>query len=81
VSTWKGIKVQHADGRAGVIDSEWDGFLHRGLKIAVDGGGESFVQLNSNGRDTGDAGWSWWCENFAGGAGWLPLGDHCSAAA
>lgn len=76
MSSWTGVKVRHADGRSGFIESDWEGFLHRGLKIAIEGGGEAFVQLNSNGPDTGESGWSWWCENFSGGARWLALGDH-----
>lgn len=31
--------------------------MHRGLKIAVEDGGEAFVQLNSNSPDAGEAGW------------------------
>lgn len=56
MSTWKGTKVKHADGRQGGIKDDWSGFLHRGLKIDVDGGTEAFVQLNSNGPDTGEVG-------------------------
>lgn len=51
MSSWKGVKVKHDDGRSGVIESDWEGFLHRALKIAIEGGGEAFVQLNSNGPD------------------------------
>lgn len=74
--SWEGTKVQNKDGRNGVITSDYEGFLHRSLCIELEGGGEAFVQLNSNGPDTGEVGWSWWCENFSGGARWLPLGDH-----
>lgn len=74
MSTWHGIKVQHIDGRQGFIGSDYEGFLHRSLRIDIEDGGEAFIQLNSNGPDTGEAGWSWWCENVSGGARWLPLG-------
>lgn len=74
--SWRGTKVKHEDGREGSIVSDYEGFLHRVLTIDVVGGGESFVQLNSNGPDTGEAGWSWWCEEFSEGARWLKLGDH-----
>lgn len=76
MSGWKGTRVRNGDGRAGVITGDWPGFLHRLLAITVDGGGEAHVQLNSNGRDSGEAGWEWYCETFDGGARWLPLGDH-----
>jgi hypothetical protein len=75
---WQGTKVRHADGRTGVIASDYVGFCHAGLSIRVDGGGEAFIQLNTNGPDTGEAGWEWWCENFDGGARWLTLGDHAA---
>ena len=71
---WQGLKVQHVDGRSGAIASDFEGFLHRAVTIKVNGGPDAYVQLNSNGPDTGEAGWSWWCENFSGGARWLPLG-------
>lgn len=35
MSTWKGMKVKHSDGRIGVIEADWEGFLHRGLKISL----------------------------------------------
>lgn len=73
---WKVTKVRHTDGRTGIIVSDYAGFLHAALMIRVDGGGESFVQLNTNGPDTGEAGWQWWCENFDGGAKCLQLSDH-----
>lgn len=78
--SWQGIKVRHADGRTGAIRSDYSGFLHRALSIKVDGGGEDFVQLNSNGPDTGSPGWEWCCEDFDGGPKWLPLGDHAAVA-
>jgi hypothetical protein len=79
--SWSGIKVLHADGRVGVIKSEYSGFLHLLLTISVDGGSEDHVQLNANGPDTGSPGWQWHCENFSSGARWLPLGDHAAAPA
>ena len=71
MSTWKGIKVKHQDGREGVIASDYAGFMHRALQINVVGGEDAYVQLNTDGPDSGEAGWSWWCENFSGGARWL----------
>lgn len=79
--SWQGIKVRHADGRTGVIRSDYAGFLHRTLSIKVDGGGDDSVQLNSNGPDTGTPGWEWYCENFCGGPRWLVLGDHATVVA
>ena len=76
MSTWKGITVKHQDGREGVIASDYAGFMHRALQINVVGAEDAYVQLNSDGPDSGEAGWSWWCENFSGGARWLALGDH-----
>lgn len=73
MSTWKGIKVKHRDGREGVIVSDYTGFLHRALRIEVQEGKEAFVQLNSDGPDNGEAGWSWWCENFSEVRSGLPL--------
>jgi len=78
MSTWVGVKVGHTDGRHGVIADDYEGFLHRVLRIDVEGGGDAYVQLNSNGPDTGESGWAWWCENFSGGARWLPLGENGS---
>lgn len=60
----------------GRIKSESIGPGHCGLSIAVEDRPDDYVQLNSNGKDTGSAGWSWYCENFLGGPQWLPLGDH-----
>jgi hypothetical protein len=72
---WKGKTVRHTDGRAGRIVSEYAGFCHAALSIAVDGGGFARVRLNTNGPDAGEAGWEWWCDNFSGGGRFLPLGD------
>lgn len=75
---WEGKSVRHADGRTGVISAESTGFLHVGLRISVDGGKEACVQLNTNGKDTGEPGWSWYCPRFGDkqAPAWLPLGDH-----
>ena len=73
---WKGMKVRHSDGRAGIIQDEWPGFMHICLKIQAEDGSEAIVQLNVGGPDTGATGWQWLCTNFGGGAAWLPLGDH-----
>ena len=73
---WRGMTVRHLDGRTGTIRREYAGFLHLALTIAVDGGGEAHVQLNTNGKDSGEPGWAWHCPEFSGGPAWLPLGDH-----
>lgn len=73
---WQGKAVKNVDGRTGKIASEWAGFLHIALTIAVDGGTEAFVQLNSDSNDTGEQGWAWHCPSFNQGPAWLPLGDH-----
>jgi hypothetical protein len=73
---WVGKKVRHPDGRAGTIRGEFIGFGFAGLTLAVDGGGEAYVQMNVQGADGGEAGWQWWCANLFGGPDWLPLGDQ-----
>ncbi|MEC4339595.1 hypothetical protein VPH13_12805 [Stenotrophomonas pavanii] len=73
---WVGIKVRHTDGREGSIVGQYAGFLHLGLSIRCSDGTDARVQLNANGRDTGEAGWEWWCSNFSNGPCWLPLGDQ-----
>ncbi|WP_440986258.1 hypothetical protein ACQHIH_21395 (plasmid) [Xanthomonas sontii] len=78
---WYGKKVRHQDGREGAIAGEYQGFLHVALKIECTDGSEAHVQLNANGRDTGESGWKWWCSNFSDGACWLPLGDHQDSGA
>ncbi|MBA9846779.1 hypothetical protein [Ralstonia pickettii] len=79
---WKGKRVKHADGRTGVIRSESCGFCFVGLTIAIDGiEGTEWVQLNSNGPDTGAFGWCWNASIGEEPENWLPLGDHNSKAA
>ena len=80
MSGWKGIKVQNLDGRQGEVSSEYEGFGHRVLTIAVSGQADAYVQLNAWGSDSGEAGWSWLCEDFQGGPSWLPLGDQQAKA-
>lgn len=80
---WVGKRVKHVDGREGVIRSESPGFCHAMLFIVDDDGATDMVQLNSNGPDTGSAGWSWCWRAAADGEpekwGWL--GDHNNMAA
>lgn len=76
MSSWKGIKVRHTDGREGVIASDYVGFGHRALTLAIAGKPDAHVQLNAWGGDSGDDGWSWLCEDHQDGPKWLPLGDH-----
>lgn len=76
MSSWKGVKVRHTDGREGRIASDYEGFGHRVLTLAIHGKPDAHVQLNAWGNDSGEAGWSWLCEDFQGGPKWLPLGDH-----
>jgi hypothetical protein len=73
--SWTGKIARNKDGREGRI-AEYVGFLHIALSIRCKEGGNGHVQLNSNGPDTGDTGWQWYCENFLDGPAWLPLGDH-----
>lgn len=73
---WKGKRVQHQDGRQGVIAREDVWFGGVDLIISTGDGGTACVKLNTRGQDAGETGWSWWCENFSNGACWLPLGDH-----
>lgn len=76
MGSWVGIKMRNHDGRTGVIRSEFEGFAHRHLTIAVDDGAESTVELSALGNDSGETGWYWLCENFSCGPAWLLLGDH-----
>lgn len=73
---WQGRLVKHQDGRTGRITQEWPGFCHVGLRIVCVDETIAYVQLNTNGRDTGEPGWAWWCENFSTGPRFLPLGDQ-----
>lgn len=73
---WKGCKVRNIDGRAGIVRRERPDFMGVELVLEVEGGGEARVQLNANFPDTGEAGWSWYCDHFDGAAAWLPLGSH-----
>lgn len=76
---WRGKPVRNADGRQGRITGEHTVFSEAQLTITVDGGEKATVRLNSDGPDAGELGWEWLCEEFSGGARWLPLGDHNSA--
>lgn len=80
---WEGKIVRHEDGRRGRIYSEYVGLGFASVFIAVDGTDRDddppYVQFNCLRGDTsdgGDPGWHYWCENFADGPCWLPLGDH-----
>jgi len=73
---WKGKRVVNADGREGLIFGEHEGFCHVALVIHVEGGNDAHIQLNSDGKDSGEMGWRWLCENFSDGPSWLSLGDH-----
>lgn len=77
--SWKNIKVRNADGRTGAIAVDAPGFAHRGLHIKCGDGSTGYVQLNADGKDSGDTGWEWLCEHFdaaLGGPRWIALGDH-----
>lgn len=72
---WRGIAVRNADGRTGAITSE-DGFgPWLELRITCTDGAMSTVHLNARGKDSGESGWQWLCEDFSGGPAWLRLGD------
>ncbi len=77
---WTGVKVRNEDGRTGTITGDYAGdyvgFCHRSLTITVDGGGKDYVQLNTDGPDSGAVGWEWFSEGFSSEPTWLPLGDH-----
>lgn len=72
---WLDKTVRHTDGREGVISSEFVGFGFVQLTITCANGRPGHIQLNNNNGDSGDRGWEWYCENFAGGARFLPLGE------
>tara|TARA_R110000782_G_C14538090_1_gene383381 strand:- start:232 stop:513 length:282 start_codon:yes stop_codon:yes gene_type:complete len=73
---WRGKRVKHVDGREGKIRREFPGFCHVGLFIIDDDGGTAFVELNSNGPDTGESGWSWMMAHDGEPDRWAWLGDH-----
>lgn len=79
---WVGKQVRHRDGRTGSITGEFVGFGFAGLTISIadTDSPTAYVQLNTSGPDTGEAGWEWWCPNFEGGAQYISLGDHPVAA-
>jgi hypothetical protein len=76
---WQGKTVRNADARTGVIAIE-NGFgPYLDLHIECSDGTRAKVKLNARGRDSGEAGWQWWCPEFDGidgKAAWLPLGEH-----
>lgn len=73
---WKGKQVRHKDGRTGKILAEEGIGPALTLNIGVEGGDYAAVVLCANSQDGGEQGWEWFCDNFEGGARWLPLGDH-----
>lgn len=73
---WNGTRVRHVDGREGVVSGSYEGFLHRGLTLTANGERLGYIQLNSDGSASGDAGWRWLCSSYSEGPAWLPLGDH-----
>jgi len=73
---WHGKKVRNVDGRTGVIAVE-DGFGPcLDLHIECNDGTKAKVKLNARRGDSGDAGWQWWCPEFADRGAWLPLGEQ-----
>jgi hypothetical protein len=73
---WQGKTVRNADGRTGTIALE-DGFgPWLDLHIKCEDGTKAKVKLNALKRDSGDAGWQWWCPEFAENPAWLPLGEQ-----
>lgn len=76
-----GKRVKHVDGREGTIKWEAPGFCHVGLFIIDTDGGTAFVQLNTNGPDTGEAGWSWMLAHDGDPERWGWLGDLNDATA
>jgi hypothetical protein len=78
--SWKSMKVRNADGRAGVIASDtYHGLPCCGLHIKCGDGSTGYVQLNAEGKDSGDKGWEWLCKNHdqaIGAACWIALGNH-----
>lgn len=73
---WKGRQARNVDGRVGHIQRERPDFMGVELVIAVADGSTAKVQLNATHEDAGEKGWAWLCEEFSGGAAWIPLGGH-----
>lgn len=79
---WIGKTVKNSDGRTGSIIGEYEGYLHRVLTIKVDKfDDEEFVQLNSNGKDSGSIGWKWMYSSASKTEAWGTLGDHSDVTA
>lgn len=76
--TWTDKRVRNKDGRTGRVRSDAVTFGGCDLHIVDNAGGSHTVFLSGISRlqDGGASGWQWYCENFAGGPHWLPLGDH-----
>jgi hypothetical protein len=72
---WRGKEVRNIDGRAGVISNEHQFGPWLDLIIECRDGTQAKVTLNAHGKDMGEAGWQWMCENFCRGPSWLPLSD------
>lgn len=74
MSDWIDLPTRHTDGRTGHIVEEFIGFGYRSLKILAKDGSTAVVQLNVNGPDSGEAGWSWCYVGPTGRETWYPLG-------
>lgn len=68
---WVGMRVKNADGREGIIVEEVKCGPLLSLWALVDGEKMMIWRLNAHGPDSGEPGWSWYCENFSGGPRWL----------
>jgi hypothetical protein len=77
--SWKSKQVRNLDGREGVIvNSDKGVFAEITLTILATDGSKAKIVLENyeGGPDSGETGWQWLCEDFAGGPTWIVLGDH-----
>ena len=56
---WVGKSVRHTDGRHGKVSREYVGFMHIVLTFRLTDGSEVLIELNTDGTNSGAAGWSW----------------------
>lgn len=74
---WFNKQMRHDDGRRGIITSEFVGFMHVALTITIEGTAETeYLQLNSDGKDSGALGWNWRYSREGEPEAWAHLGDH-----
>lgn len=73
LNTWDGTPVRHEDGRTGTLRQSLTGWCFVFLTIWHEGERIGCVQLNTDGPDSGDDGWSFQHIHVDGSEHWWPL--------